>query len=128
MIQQSAVLAEDEALFEKKGIRAVGVNHPYTALGQAVVKDSVKSIKNCPKTIDINVLRNESRARTRLIKALEVLDDIIPQPVGQSKDHDRFVFWCEVAEIDVDWISRNIKTLAQERPILMKVWEAHNGP
>ena len=59
-------------------------------------------------------------ARTRLIKALEALEDAYMQP-------KMFVFWCEVAEIDVDWISRNIKTLAQEKPILMKAWEAQNA-
>ncbi len=120
VIQQSAVLAEDEALFEKKGIRAVSVDYPYTALAQAVLKDSVKSIKNCPKTIDINVLRNESNARTRLIKALEALEDAYMKP-------KMFAFWCEVAEIDIDWVSKNIKTLAQEKPILMKAWEAQNA-
>lgn len=106
MIQQSAVLAD--------------FHGPEKRLANSILLEAVKSIKNCPKSIRVDGSVNRHGARTRLIKALEALEDAIMQP-------KMFVFWCEVAEIDVDWISRNIKTLAEDRPILMKAWEAHNA-
>ncbi len=106
MIQQSAVLAD--------------FHGPERRLANSILLEAVKSIKNCPKAIRIDGVVNRHGARTRLIKALEALEDAILRP-------KMFVFWCEVAEIDVDWIATRIKNLAEERPILMKAWEAHNA-
>ena len=120
MVAQNAILLEDRTLIEKFGKKPVSVNQPYIALARAVLKGSVKSINNCPKTIIIADIRNVSSARTRLLRAIEALDWAHYQP-------DAYIFWCEVAEVGPDWLSGRMIGLAESKPLLLKAWEAQNA-
>lgn len=97
------------------------VHHaPEKRLAISILLDAVKSIKACPKTLRFDGWANQYGAKARLLKALEVLEDV-------NVPSDRLVFWCEIAEIDVDWISDKIKTLAKSKPLLLKAWEVQNN-
>ena len=100
--------------------RLVVFHAPEKRLALSILLDAVKSIKACPKTLRYDAWANQYGAKARLAKALEVLEDV-------NAPSDRLIFWCEIAEIDVDWISDHIKILAESKPLLLKAWEAQNA-
>ena len=93
---------------------------PQKRLANSILLEAAKIIKSCPKTINFETWADTYGAKTRLIKALEVLEDATDQP-------ERFIFWCEIAEIDVHLVSDKMIALAEQKPLLMKAWEAQNA-
>ena len=93
---------------------------PQRDLANSVLLEAVKIIKNCPRTVNFETWSDTYGAKTRLINALEVLEDAVDQP-------ERFIFWCEIAEIDVHLVSDKMIALAEKKPLLMKAWEAQNA-
>ena len=89
---------------------------PHRGLAFGVLHEAVKAVKTCPKTTNKDDLRYTSPTRTRFVRALEVLE-------WADSDNRSFTFWCEVAEILPEWMTRQIYVLAEDRPMLMKAWE-----
>ncbi len=93
---------------------------PHRGLAFGVLHEAVKSVKNCPKTTNKDDLRQPSKTRTRFIRAFEVLE----WSDSQSRS---FMFWCEVADILPEWMTGQIKDLAESHPLLMRAWESQNA-
>lgn len=99
------------------GRKVVSYNRPEVILAFKVLQDAVRSIINCPKTIKREKDADRYGARARLIRAIEALSDAHIQP-------SRYILWCEVADINPDWLSSRIKTLAQAQKLLITTWKA----
>jgi len=90
---------------------------PHRGLAFGVLHDAVKSVKRCPKTTNKEELREPSKTRTRFIRALEALE-------WADQQDQSFIFWCEVAEILPEWLSNQIREIAETKPLLIRAWES----
>ncbi len=89
---------------------------PHRGLAFGVLHEAVKSVKTCPNHVDpLN-----KKTQTRLKRALEVLE------WADQQDYT-FMFWCEVADILPEWMTGQIKDLAESHPLLMRAWESQNA-
>ncbi len=88
---------------------------PHRGLAFGVLHEAVKSVKNCPNYVN----EGDVRGKTRLKRALEVLE------WADLQDYT-FMFWCEVADILPEWMTGQIKDLAESHPLLMRAWEGRN--
>ncbi len=85
---------------------------PHRGLAFGVLHEAVKSVKTCPNHVD----PHNKKTQTRLKRALEVLE------WADQQDYT-FMFWCEVADILPEWMTNQIKDLAESHPLLMRAWE-----
>ncbi len=88
---------------------------PHRGLAFGVLHEAVKSVKTCPNHVN----QGDVRGKTRLKRALEVLE------WADQQDYS-FNFWCEVADILPEWMTIQIKEIAEGKPLLWRVWEGQN--
>lgn len=100
-------------LNDSHGNSVVVINRPHQTLAAAVLNNAARNIVNCPKSLKKYSERTTVAARTRVKRALEALY------WAENKD-EMFVFWCDVADIGVDWLSERIKEMAAKNPLLME--------
>lgn len=116
MVAQPEILESDLEV-KAQGFKVTSVSFPYTILAKAVLRGSVKHIQLCPRTLVIEDPDTRQRATRRLKRSMEALKWAVERP-------KRYVLWCDMAEIDADWMSEHMITLARSKNLLWKAWEA----